>query len=89
MPTTFRPCEPDQMLLALDVREWVEDCANAGYHGAPTDGSEWEVGDCSERVARGGSWKFEPGFLRSAARAWGAADHRHDDGFRVARTLTP
>ena len=23
MPTTFRPCEPDRMLLAPDARDWL------------------------------------------------------------------
>ena len=36
-----------------NVWEWVEDCWNASYTGAPADGSAWESGDCSEaRVAR-------------------------------------
>lgn len=35
--------------------EWTEDCWNDDYTGAPTDGSAWRVGDCSQRVQRGGS----------------------------------
>ena len=38
-----------------NVREWVEDCWNGSYAGAPTDGSAWESGNCSRRVVRGGS----------------------------------
>ncbi len=35
-----------------NVREWVEDCWNESYHGAPSDGSAWTSGDCSLRVIR-------------------------------------
>ena len=40
-----------------NVWEWVEDCWNDSYTGAPADGSAWESGDCSRRVLRGGSWR--------------------------------
>ncbi len=43
-----------------NVAEWVQDCWNWDYKGAPADGSAWESGDCSERVLRGGSWISEP-----------------------------
>ena len=39
-----------------NVWEWVEDCYNASYEGAPTDGTAWASGDCGRRVLRGGSW---------------------------------
>ena len=51
-----------------NVWEWVEDCRNESYAGAPTDGSAWESGDCSRRVLRGGSWGSGAGDLRSANR---------------------
>ena len=38
------------------VWEWVQDCFNDSYSGAPNDGSAWERGDCSKRVLRGSSW---------------------------------
>ena len=38
-----------------NVWEWVEDCVNDGYAGAPTDGSAWTSGKCHRRVIRGGS----------------------------------
>ncbi len=73
-----------------NVREWVEDCWNESYAGAPTNGSAWRVGDCSARVLRGGAWLSDPGFLRSADRNRGTAGGRYSSsGFRVARTLTP
>ena len=39
-----------------NVREWVADCWNDSYHGAPSDGGAWERGECDRRVVRGGSW---------------------------------
>ncbi len=71
-----------------NVWEWVEDCWNESYDGAPSDGSAWTSGDCSTRVLRGGSWSNYPRLLRSAYRNWNSADNRdYDYGFRVARTL--
>ena len=73
-----------------NVWEWVQDCWNGDYLGAPTDGSAWESGDCSQRVLRGGSWGSDPRNLRAANRNRGAPGLRYDFlGFRVARTLTP
>ena len=73
-----------------NVWEWVEDCWNGSYDGAPTDGSAWTAGECNERVLRGGSWFNEPRYLRSADRGRYAVGGRiNDDGFRIARTLTP
>ena len=75
-----------------NVMEWTEDCWNgwnASYSGAPSDGSAWLSGDCSQRVLRGGSWSDPPLFLRSAFRfkslAWNW--YGDNDGFRVARTI--
>ena len=39
-----------------NVWEWTQDCGNADYTGAPSDGSAWATGDCSSQVNRGGSW---------------------------------
>ncbi len=73
-----------------NVWEWVEDCGNDSYTGAPAEGSAWERGDCSKRVLRGGSWYVYPGNLRAADRDGNTAGKRNDViGFRIARTLTP
>ena len=73
-----------------NVWEWVEDCWNDSYVGAPSDGSAWLRGDCSIRVLRGGSWLDPTGNLRSADRNRNATGFRDIyAGFRVARTLTP
>ena len=73
-----------------NVWEWVEDCWNDSYRGAPSDGSAWERGDCGRRVLRGGSWYDRPGSLRSANRYRSIPGFRlsyYGFGFRVARTL--
>ena len=73
-----------------NVWEWVGDCWNGSYRGAPADGSAWESGDCERRVLRGGSWGDKPGVLRSAVRFRFPTGYRFSNaGFRVARTLTP
>ena len=78
-----------------NVLEWVQDCWNGSYRGAPADGSAWESGDCSRRVLRGGSWFSVPRYLRSALRL--SALRLRDPpsirsnlfGVRVARTVIP
>ena len=73
-----------------NVWEWVEDCWNAGYRGAPEDGGAWLSGDCDDRVNRGGSWINIPRYLRAAYRYSYATGFRdYIAGFRIARTLTP
>ena len=69
-----------------NVWEWVEDCWNGSYDGAPQDGSAWTGGPCISRVLRGGSWANNPKFLRAASRI-GLSMHTGTIGFRVARTL--
>jgi formylglycine-generating enzyme required for sulfatase activity len=71
-----------------NVWEWVGDCWNKAYHGAPTDGGIWSVGDCSRRVLRGGSWYDRPWGMRAAGRLRSASGRRYSGiGFRIARTL--
>lgn len=69
-----------------NVWEWVQDCWNDSYIGAPADGSAWERGDCEKRVARGGAWINLSLDLRSSVRSHQPWDIRfHSLGFRVAR----
>ena len=71
-----------------NVWEWVGDCWNGSYAGAPSDGSVWESGDCGRRALRGGSWGSTPRNLRAAYRYGDGMGDRHGrNGFRVARTL--
>ena len=70
-----------------NVFEWTEDCFNANYNGAPSDGTAWMSGDCGRRVLRGGAWSGDPQNLRSAGRNSGNPALRGSDfGFRLART---
>ena len=70
-----------------NVSEWVEDCWNDEYTGAPTDGSAWLERNCKGRVVRGGSWEDYDGDLRSAARTGGGADEPlYTDGIRIRGT---
>jgi formylglycine-generating enzyme required for sulfatase activity len=74
--------------MAGNVWQWVEDCNHSDYGGAPTDGSAWISGECSSRIARGGSGYAGLENVRSATRAWESPGVGYDGlGFRVARTL--
>jgi formylglycine-generating enzyme required for sulfatase activity len=76
--------------MAGDVWQWVQDCYHGDYNGAPSDGSAWTTGNCSNRVVRGGSWNYGPRNLRSAVRYGNSFDVRIVNlCFRVARTLSP
>jgi formylglycine-generating enzyme required for sulfatase activity len=70
------------------VLEWLQDCYQEDYKGAPTDGSAWLAGDCSRRVARGGPARHDPALLRVSARHWHVETFRFGlYGFRLARDL--
>ena len=64
--------QPNSLMVLHDMHgnvwEWVQDCYNDSYVGAPSDGRAWTGGDCSLRVRRGGSWYNGPGGQRSATR---------------------
>ena len=80
-----------------NVWDWTEDCWHDTYQGAPTDGSawttasgDWTSGNCITRAVRGGSWFDNPPTFRSAVRLGRNAKYRYSDqGFRLARTLSP
>ena len=73
-----------------NAAEWVQDCWNDSYRGAPNNGEAWETGDCFWRVLRGGSWLAPSRNLRSANRGSFVIGNRYfSTGFRVARTLRP
>ena len=73
-----------------NIREWVQDCWNATYNGAPSDGSAWEDGNCTSRVVRGGSWATaaEGSRIASRGRPLSNSENRFY-GFRVAKTNEP
>ena len=74
-----------------NVWEWVEDCWHSNYEGAPSDGSVWTSGgDSSWAVVRGGSWFYNPQYLRAAFRGGDSPSVRNsDDGFRLVQDLNP
>ena len=90
---SFRPNRFGLYDMHGNVLEWVADCWNESYQGAPSDGSAWVQGDCSERVLRGGSRVDHSMFLRAENRRVRYSvipgDRINIIGFRVARTLTP
>jgi formylglycine-generating enzyme required for sulfatase activity len=87
---SFKPNAFGLYDMAGNVFQWVQDCYNGTYDGAPTDGSAWTSEDCSRHVVRGGSWHIDPRSLRSAARVGATPDNRvYFLGFRVGRTLIP
>ena len=69
-----------------NVWEWVQDCWNDSYVGAPTDGGAWTLGDCSRLVGRGGSCYDGPKDSRSSARyGFPRSSQRSGVGFRLAK----
>jgi formylglycine-generating enzyme required for sulfatase activity len=71
-----------------NVWEWVQDCWNPTYAGAPKDGSARLTGDCKERVTRSGSWYYVNTNVRSAYRSKFPADaYSYGIGIRVIREL--
>jgi formylglycine-generating enzyme required for sulfatase activity len=73
---------------AGNAAEWVEDCWNDNYRGAPQNGSPWVTGQCRLRVLRGGAFDSAAKYLRSTARFRYDSDVRYSaNGFRVVREL--
>jgi len=71
-----------------NVWEWVQDCWNDSYRGAPADGSAWLAGDCRERVLRGGAATGLPNEVRLSQRGVNDPDLRAVyNGLRVVVTL--
>ena len=71
-----------------NVWEWVADCWNDSYRGAPSDGSAWTSSECGRRVLRGGSWFNVPRFVRSANRGRDGSTVRDSrTGFRLVRVV--
>jgi formylglycine-generating enzyme required for sulfatase activity/CRP-like cAMP-binding protein/rhodanese-related sulfurtransferase len=72
--------------VAGNVGEWVQDCANKNYDGAPVDGSAWQRGDCKQRMVRGGAFNSPADSLRLEKRTQYAIDSRLDTiGIRLVR----
>ena len=69
-----------------NVWEWVEDCWNNSYVGAPSDARSWMSGDCGQHTLRGGSWYNGPNALHSSTRTKRTLTFRHSHlGFRLVQ----
>ncbi len=69
-----------------NAQEWVDDCFNENYYGAPINGDSWLAGTCNMRVIRGGDWFSSPKSMRIALRnRAGALLRDATTGFRPAR----
>ena len=70
-----------------NVREWCLDHWHGTYEDAPTNGSAWINLDAetdASRVLRGGSWRSNPRYCRSASRNINNPGFDYDsNGFRV------
>lgn len=85
---SFRPNAFGLYDTSGNMAEWVEDCWNENFRGAPKDGSAWTSGQCNRRVLRGGSFANNASMARSAARFRYDKDVRYfANGFRVASDL--
>ena len=74
--------------LTGGVAQWVQDCWFPDYQGAPSDGSARIAPNCRENVLRGGSWRNDASYARSASRAYYDTNVRYPaHGFRLARSL--
>lgn len=83
---SFKPNKFGLYDMSGNVWEWVQDCWNNNYKGAPSDGRAWMSGDCDLAVLRGGSWLLTPDTLRSAYRSLHTRSSRGlSRGFRLVQ----
>jgi formylglycine-generating enzyme required for sulfatase activity len=72
--------------MSGNVWEWVQDCWNENYIGAPGRGEPWQSGDCDKHVLRGGSWSDGQTAMRAEYRSWNYSNTRDRTfGFRLAQ----
>lgn len=65
----YYPANPFGLFdVSGNLTEWMEDCWNPNYEGAPTDGSPWLEGDCKLRVLKGGARHYDPVDIRPGHR---------------------
>ena len=85
--SSFRPNPWGLHNVHGNAWEWVQDCWNNDYIGAPGDGSVWVSGHCGTRVLRGGAFVHDAIVLRVTYRTRrNAASRGNLTGFRVARS---
>ena len=67
-----------------NVAEWVQDCWQNNFQGAPDDGRAWLAGRCRARVVKGGDWNDLAWYLRPAQRSGVTQRNSYNYiGFRV------
>jgi len=73
--------------MAGNVMEWLQDWYHNSYHGAPEDGSAWDVQETPKRAVRGGSWYNGNSYHATTARG-GVVGYLPSRliGFRPVRT---
>ena len=70
------------------IDQWVSDCWNRNYTGAPRDGTSWDRPNCRQHVLRGGSWKNDVSYSRTSSRDSYDTDVRYPThGLRVVRNI--
>lgn len=70
------------------VWEWVADCWQPSFKGAPTDGRAWDDAACGARVIRGGSWREGGDYMTVTTRfKYSSSVRQSQNGFRVVREL--
>ncbi|CAM2151344.1 Formylglycine-generating enzyme family protein [Pararobbsia alpina] len=70
------------------VWEWVADCWQNTYKGAPPNGSAWDDPACVARVIRGGSWREGGDYMTATTRfKYSPSVRQSQNGFRVARDV--
>ena len=74
--------------------EWVQDCWNRNYEGAPRNGGAWMDGDCSVRVQRGNTYDVPRPLVVRSSGWYDLLEHDHEravNGYygniRVARSI--
>ncbi len=72
-----------------NIWEWCMDHWHENYIAAPATGGAWlDISGNQNRVLRGGSWRNEPEFCRSASRSFSDGNSpSHNIGFRVNRSF--
>jgi len=72
-----------------NAAEWVQDCLNSQYFGAPSDGNAWMSGNCDFAMMRGHMFGSDGDRIRSAARSNQPRGNRFFAfGFRVTRSVS-
>ncbi|MFN2267278.1 MAG: formylglycine-generating enzyme family protein [Desulfonatronovibrio sp.] len=73
--------------MSGNVDEWIRDCYNDSYDGAPDDASPWRQGDCRSAATRGGNWESPEDQVRYASRIRGGTMRFGHGGLRPVRSI--